>query len=237
MKQLRVIVVDDERAARNEMKRLLALYPGLELAGEARDADEARAQLTTLHPDLVFLDIKMPGQSGFELLESLSEVPEVIFTTAYDTYAVQAFDINALDYLLKPIREERFARAMEKALYKLQERNGSNATPAQRRIFIKDGSKCYFLELGKLRLIESAGNYACLYFEDKKVLLKSSLSQLEERFGAAFFRANRTQLVNTAYIKAVHPPENGRIKITLQTGEQLELSDRQSVKFRQGSGF
>lgn len=228
MKKIRVMVIDDERAARSEMKRLLAAYPALDLVGEARDADEAKTQISSLHPDLLFLDIKMPGASGFELLDSLPAVPEVIFTTAYDTYAVQAFDINALDYLLKPIREERFAQAMEKVLRKLQEQDS-----ALQRIFLKDGNRCYFVELAKLRLIESAGNYACLYFDDKKVLHKSSLSQLEERFGAAFFRVNRTQLVNVAYIKNVQSLVNGRMQLTLQTGEQLELSDRQTTKFRQ----
>jgi len=209
------------------MKRLLAPYPELEVVAEAKDATEAKMQIEQHRPDLIFLDIRMPGQSGFDLLESLREVPEVIFTTAYDTYAVQAFDLNALDYLLKPVREERFTRAIGKALNKIK--------TADRRIFIRDGNKCYFVEVGKLRLIESAGNYACLHFEDKKVLIKSSLSQLEEKLG--LFRINRTQLVNTDHIKHVYPPVNGRIKITLQTGEQLELSDRQSVKFRNSGRF
>jgi two-component system LytT family response regulator len=228
MKRVRVIIIDDERAARSEIKRLLAPYAELEVIGEARDAAEAKTQIEQHRPHLIFLDIQMPpGPSGFELLESLGEVPEVIFTTAYDAYAVQAFDLNALDYLMKPIREERFTKAIEKALNKIK--------IADRRIFIRDGNRCYFVEAGKLRLIESAGNYACLYFEDKKVLIKSSLSALEQKLG--LFRINRTQLVNTDHIKQVYPPVNGRIKITLQTGEQLELSDRQSVKFRNSGRF
>lgn len=227
MNEVRVIIIDDERAARNEMKRLLAPYTELEVVGEAKDAAEAKMQIEQYRPDLIFLDIRMPGLSGFDLLESLSEVPAVIFTTAYDTYAVQAFDLNALDYLMKPVREERFTRAIEKALNKIK--------VADRRIFLRDGNKCYFVEVGKLRLIESAGNYVCLYFEDKKVLIKNSLSQLEEKFG--LFRINRTQLVNIDHIQHVYPPVNGRIKITLQTGEQLELSDRQSVRFRNMGRF
>jgi two-component system LytT family response regulator len=228
MKKVRVIIIDDERAARNEMKRLLAPYADLEVVGEARDATEAKMQIEQQRPHLIFLDIRMPpGPSGFALLELLHEVPEVIFTTAYDAYAVQAFDLNALDYLMKPVREERFTKAIEKALNKIK--------MADRRIFIRDGNSCYFIETGKLRLIESAGNYVCLYFEDKKVLIKSSLNQLEERSG--LFRINRKQLVNPDYIKHVYPPVNGRIKITLQTGEQLELSDRQSVKFRNSGRF
>lgn len=231
MKKIRVIIVDDERTARNEIKRLLEPYPAFDITGEAGNADEARAEIELHQPDLIFLDIQMPGASGFDLLESLDEVPEVIFTTAFDEYAVQAFEINALDYLLKPIRQERFAKAVERAQQRLAEKVA--ALPAQRRIFIRDGHKCYFVQLSAVHLIESMGNYACLYFEGKKALIKTSLNQLEEKLGEEiFFRINRTQIINTNYIQNIHPAEKGRIRISLQTGELLELSDRQSIKFK-----
>lgn len=227
MKRVEVIIVDDERAARSELRRMLDQYPEFNIAAEAKNADEAREQIASYHPEVIFLDIQMPGPSGFDLLESLDEVPEVIFTTAFDEYAVKAFEVSALDYLVKPYRTERFALAMEKIRKRLSEKTD------QRRIFIKDGHQCYFVQLNTVYLIESRENYACLYFDGKKALVKTSLTQLEEKLdGEIFFRINRTQIVNTNFIKDIESLKNARIKIRLTTGESLEVSERQSVKFR-----
>jgi two-component system LytT family response regulator len=233
MKTYRVIVVDDERSAREELKNALKSYPDFAVIGEAANADEAKEQIITLKPDLVFLDIQMPEKTGFDLLASLDEVPAVIFTTAFDQYAVQAFEINALDYLMKPIREERFIKAIEKYRNSIKQVPGADRVQADRQIFIKDGEKCFFVRLSGIYLIESVDNYSRLYFEGKKLLLKRSLRQWEEMLDADFFfRISRTRIINTKYIQQVHPLAKGKLAISLKTGEYLDMSDRQSVKFK-----
>ena len=227
MKKLRVLIIDDERMARQEVKRLLMPYPDMEIIGEAKNADEAIVQITEKHPDLIFLDVQMPERSGFDLLESLSEVPEVIFTTAFDEYAVKAFEVNALDYLMKPIREERFALAIERIRQKLAQQISDP------QIFVKDRQQYHFIKWSKVHLIESMDNYARLYFEGKNVFLKSSLNQLEEKLDVSvFFRINRSQIINLQFIQSVQIAPNGRLQISLKTGEVLEASDRQSVKLK-----
>ncbi|WP_184550132.1 LytR/AlgR family response regulator transcription factor [Mucilaginibacter sp. FT3.2] len=227
MKKISVIIVDDERLAREELKRALATYADIDILEEAANADDARLLIEKHNPQLIFLDVQMPEKSGFDLLEMLDAVPLVIFTTAFNQYAVKAFEADALDYLVKPIREERFAKAIDKVRDKL------HASPANRQIFIKDGNKCYFVKLAGVHLIESMDNYAVLYFDDKKAFLKRSLNQLEDKLDAAvFFRINRAQLINTTFIKKVEQLPGGKLNITLTTGLMLEASERQSVKFR-----
>ena len=236
MKKIQVIIIDDERAAREELKRALKNYTDFEIIAEAKNADEAKQQIETKHPDLIFLDIQMPEKSGFDLLETLEEVPAVIFTTAFDQYAVQAFEINALDYLMKPIREERFAKAIENIRKRLSVEY-KNA-PNDRQIFIKDGEKCHFVRLSEIYLLESADNYSRLYVGGKKILLKRSLNQWEEILDATiFFRINRTQIINTQYVQEILPVQKGKISLRLKTGELLEVSNRQSVKFKNLNGI
>ena len=159
MNKIQVIVIDDERSSREELKRALKNYADFEIIGEAKNADEAREQIEIKRPDLIFLDIQMPEKSGFDLLESLDEVPAVIFTTAFNQYAVQAFEINALDYLMKPIREERFAKAIEKIRASMNQKHALNKSKlSDRQIFIKDGEKYHFIHLNKIYLIESVDN-------------------------------------------------------------------------------
>jgi len=226
MKNIQVIIVDDERTARDEVKRLLVNYNDFEVVGEARNADEAKILIELKHPDLLFLDIQMPEKSGFDLLESLDHVPQVIFTTAFDQYAVKAFEVSAIDYLMKPVREERFAKAIEQVRSKI-------ITPNDERIFVKDRQQYHFISWSKVYLIESMDNYARLYFDNKKVFLKSSLNQLEKKLDeAVFFRINRAQIINMQFIEKISTTLNGRIKITLKTGEVFEVSERQSVKFK-----
>jgi len=226
MKKITVIIVDDERSARNEVRRLLADFPDFDIVAEAQNADEAKIVIEQKHPDLLFLDVQMPEKSGFELLESLVQVPQVVFVTAYDQYAVKAFEVSALDYLMKPVREERFTKAIEQARRKLN-------IPHEERIFIKDRNRYHFINWSSIFLIESMDNYARLYFDDKKVLLKSSLNQLEQRLDkAVFFRANRAQIINTQFIDKIYNPRDGNIRITLKTGNCVEVSERQWVKFK-----
>ncbi len=231
MKKIRALIIDDERAARNEIKRLLANYPNFELAGEASNADEAAEKIISLKPDVLFLDIQMPERSGFDLLESLEHIPLVIFTTAYDQYAVKAFEVSALDYLLKPIRQERF----EKAIAQVRQRLDSADTAGQ--IFVKDRQQYHLIQWSSVHLIESMDNYARIFYGDKNVFLKSSLNQLEGRLnGDLFFRINRAQIVNRQYIREVGTNTGNRLKITLHTGTELEVSERQSVKFKLWAG-
>jgi two-component system LytT family response regulator len=232
MKKIRVLIVDDERLARAEVKRALANFPDLEIVGKAGNADEARQMISLNKPDLILLDVQMPGESGFDLLETISPVPEVIFVTAFDQYAVKAFEANALDYLVKPVRDERFAKAIERVRHKL------GASGADQQIFVKDGDKYHFVKLSELYLIESMDNYARLYFNNQKAYLKRSLNQLEEKLDAAiFFRINRAQIINTTFIKQVTPLPGGKLSISLKTGQLLEVSERQSVKFKTLNGL
>lgn len=227
MKKIRVLIIDDERAARNEIRRLLAGYPDFEIIGEAVNADDAIKMIGELIPDILFLDIQMPEKSGFDLLGLLDQVPPVIFTTAYDQYAVKAFEVSALDYLVKPIREERF----EKAIVQARQRLGKTDPAGQ--IFVKDRQHYHFIQWSSVYLIESMDNYARIFFGDKNVFLKSSLNQLEEKLNSSiFFRINRAQIINRQYIEAITTVD-GRLKITISTGAQLEVSERQSAKFRQ----
>lgn len=237
MKKMKVLIIDDERAAREEVRRTLLNYPYCEVVGEAKNADEARAEIKMKSPDLIFLDIQMPGESGFELLASLEEVPEVIFTTAFDQYALQAFEVNALDYLMKPIRDERFAKAMERVREKSTKREEQRLT-SERTIFIKDGERCHFVKLKDIYLIESMDNYARLYFGTQKAFLKTSLNQLNEKLDdLTFFRINRNQIINLNYIKEIYPMPKGKLRISLQTGDVLDVSDRQSVRFKLINGI
>ena len=234
MKKIKVIIVDDERLSREELKRALNDYEDFVLIGEAENADDAKNLIKANMPDLIFLDIQMPEKSGFDLLESLDNIPLVLFTTAYNQYAVQAFEVNALDYLMKPIREERFAQAIEKIRNAITLKSSSNDTLTNdRKIFIKDGEKRFFIQLKEIYLIESLENYTRLYFQDKKALQRRSLRQWEEMLDEnIFFRINRTEIVNINYIQEVKRTVGSGLEIKLKTGELLKVSNRQSVKFK-----
>ncbi|MEY8780646.1 LytR/AlgR family response regulator transcription factor [Allomuricauda sp. XS_ASV26] len=235
MGNYRTLIIDDERLAREEVRRALEHYPEFTIIGEANNVEVAKVLVEKEQPDLIFLDIHMPGKSGFDLLEELGTVPEVVFTTAYDQYAVQAFEVNALDYLVKPLREERFAKTIEKVKleFKKQEEEQKVPLASHQKIFIKDGEKVYFIALAEVSLIESMDNYARLYFGDEKPMIKRSLNQLEKRLDPdIFFRANRGQIINTEYIKEIQPYFNNKLRLVLTTGEIVDLSSRQSVSFK-----
>lgn len=235
MGNYRTLIIDDERLAREEVRRALEHYPEFTIIGEANNVEVAKKLVEKEQPDLIFLDIHMPGKSGFDLLEELGTVPEVVFTTAYDQYAVQAFEVNALDYLVKPLREERFAKTIEKVKleFKKQEEEQKVPLASHQKIFIKDGEKVYFIALAEVSLIESMDNYARLYFGDEKPMIKRSLNQLEKRLDPdIFFRANRSQIINTEYIKEIQPYFNNKLRLVLTTGEIVDLSSRQSVSFK-----
>ncbi|HKK75170.1 MAG TPA: LytTR family DNA-binding domain-containing protein [Saprospiraceae bacterium] len=234
MNSYTAVIIDDERLAREELKRALAKYPEFVLLGEAANVNDALVLMEKKAPDLIFLDIHMPEKSGFDLLQELAVVPEVVFTTAYDQYAVKAFEINALDYLVKPIRDERFTLTMERVKEVLAEKEPEQEPlPIHYKVFIKDGDKCFFIPLREIRLIQSMDNYACLYFGKDQTMIKKSLNLIEKKLDPnVFFRVNRSQIVNTDYIESISPYFKNRLHITLKTGETLEVSSRQSAKFR-----
>lgn len=238
---MKAIIVDDERLARNELKRLLENFPHIEVIAEASNTDEASALLETLQPDVLFLDIQMPGKTGFEWLESWDGfLPEVIFTTAFDEYALKAFEVNALDYVLKPIELARLSESIQKLEKKQIQQIRTTASPnhvlgAQDQIFVKDGERCWFVRLDRVRLCESMGNYVRLFFDDQKPLVLKSLNALEERLDPkVFFRANRKHIINLNYIDKIEPWFSGGLQVTLSgKGEKIEISRRQSIRFKE----
>jgi two-component system, LytTR family, response regulator len=229
---LSALVVDDERLARTELRRLLTAHPEVEVVAEAADAAQARARLDELEVDLLFLDVEMPGGTGFELLAQLDQVPQVIFTTAYDAHALQAFEVNALDYLLKPIEPRRLAEALSRV-----RRPDAAPRSPQRwldRVFVRDGERCWFVRLTTVPLLESVGNYTLLHLPGRKPMLSRSLNYLEERLDPeVFFRASRKHLVNLSAIEALEPGPAGTLVARLATGHEVELSRRQARRFRE----
>jgi two-component system LytT family response regulator len=238
MKKLTALIVEDSRLARNEIRELLRPHADIEIIGEAENVDTAYQFISKRFPDLLFLDINMPEKTGFDLLEMLDQVPVTIFTTAYDQYAIRSFEYNALDYLLKPIAPERLAKALEKARGNFSEAPKETGTDQERlridsQIFIKDGERCWLVRIGEIRLFEIVGNYTRVYFENENPLLYKSLQQVEEKLPlGTFFRVNRQQIVNLGFVDDVIPWFNGKLKIRLNEGTELELSRRQSVIFK-----
>src|ERR1017187_7436501 len=235
---MKALLIDDERLARNELRRLLSAFPDIQIAGEASNTKQAREQMAALKPDLLFVDVQMPGETGMDFLESLEPpVPHVIFTTAYDEFAVKAFELNALDYLLKPVDPVRFAGAVER----LPGRKGSphpkapdGRLDAGDRVFVREGERCWFIEVGQIRLLESEGNYTRVHFADVQPQLFRSLNAMEERLDPKFFfRANRRQIINIAWIAGIEPWFSGGLLVQLKGGAKVELSHRQAQEFRE----
>lgn len=229
---MKVLIVDDEPLARRELRRLLDAFPRIQVVGEAGNIDEARESIERLAPEIVFLDIQMPGGSGFDLLAQLDRVPRVVFTTAYDQYAVKAFDVNALDYLLKPIEPERLATAIRKIQTASPGEAAAGAEPLE-QLFIRDGPRCWFVPLREVSLFSAEGNYVRLLWGKERPLLGRSLAALEQKLDPRrFFRANRSQIVNLQFIRQVELGEGGRLHIQLRDGPEVEVSRRQARLFR-----
>lgn len=238
---MKTILIDDERLARKELRTLLEKHPEIDIIGECANATEAKSMIEEQRPDLIFLDIQMPGKSGFELLEDLSYLPKVIFVTAFDEYAIRAFEVNALDYLLKPVEDFRLADAIKKLNSKEPEPADDDDTDdgneqklmMDDQIFLKDGEKCWFVTLSDVRVFESEGNYVRVYFDKYKPLILKSLNNLEKRLDEReFFRINRKFIVNLKEIVHIEPWFNGGLQIKLKNGEMLEVSRRQATRFK-----
>lgn len=241
---MKAIIIDDERLARAELRKLLLEFPEIEVIDEAANADEGLQKIENSNPDLIFLDIQMPGKTGFDLLAELDRTPHVIFTTAYDEYALKAFEVNALDYLLKPVEPKRLADAVHKLqTAEMGGGNGFSTMPSDGnrslltesdQVFVKDGERCWFVKLSEIRLFESVGNYAKVFFGPHKPLILKSLNALEERLDEkTFFRANRKHIVNLRLIDKIEPYFNGGLLLELKGGEKIEVSRRQTVKFKE----
>jgi len=237
---MKVLLVDDERLARNELRRLLAAHADLEIVGEAVDVEDALAKIPVLKPALIFLDVQMPGADGFSLLERLEPpLPQVIFTTAYDEFAVKAFEFSALDYLLKPVDPNRLVAALEKlrprgSAETFEPGSGTHRLTLEDKVFVREGERCWFVPVKNLRLLESEGNYTRLYFDDQKPQLFRSLTAMEERLDPkGFFRANRKQVINLAWVDGIEPWFSGGLLVKLKGGMKVELSRRQAQDFRE----
>jgi two-component system LytT family response regulator len=235
------IIIDDERLARNELKKLLQEHSDIEVVDEATNVDEGLEKIEQHNPELIFLDIQMPGKTGFDLLSDLDKAPKVIFTTAYDEYAIKAFEVNALDYLLKPVEPKRLSDAINKFHDELNKEKAEGSTNYNRgplnendQVFVKDGERCWFVKLGDIRLFESVGNYAKVFFGANKPLILKSLNALEERLDERmFFRANRKHIINLRWVEKIEPYFNGGLLVDLKGGEKIEVSRRQTVKFKE----
>ncbi len=211
------------------------------MVDEAANAEEGIAKIESQRPDLIFLDIQMPGKTGFDMLSELERSPQVIFTTAYDEFALKAFEVNALDYLLKPVEPKRLADAIQKLQLgegrepkQETEHTNNSILHESDQVFVKDGERCWFVKLNEIRLFESVGNYAKVFFGPNKPLILKSLNALEERLDEKFFfRANRKHIVNLRMIEKIEPYFNGGLLLELKGGEKIEVSRRQTVKFKE----
>jgi two-component system, LytTR family, response regulator len=242
MKTFKTLLIEDERLAREELKSLLKDYLEIDIIGEAKNGEEGIALIKEHNPDLVFLDINMPGMNGFEMLKQLEDLPRVIFVTAYDEYALKAFEVNALDYILKPVDPERLREAIQKLSSEDDFVSVQSASIARKdrllsakdRVFIKDGEKCWFVELSKVRMLESDGNYVKVYFDNFRPLILRSLNSFEERLDPEFFfRANRKFIINLQWVSSIENWFNGGLQVELREGEKVEISRRQAIRFKE----
>jgi len=229
---IKTIIIDDERLAREDLKNLIANWDEFQIIGEAENAFDAKEMIDLNQPDLIFLDIEMPRKNGFELLEELDNAPVVIFVTAFDEYAIQAFEVSALDYLVKPIRNERFDKCIQKAITQMQI-GQKEKKHTKHQIFIKDGNRCFFIKLNEISYIKSIGNYAQLHFNGESAMVKRSLNYLEETLPDYFFRCNRSEIINHHFIEQINPLAKGALQLQLTTNHFINLSDRKSVIFKE----
>ncbi|MEP1779679.1 LytTR family transcriptional regulator DNA-binding domain-containing protein [Reichenbachiella sp.] len=235
---MKAIIIDDERLARKELTTLLAEFSEIEIVDEAVNADDAVEKIQQHDPDLIFLDIQMPDKTGFELLEMLEKTPLVVFTTAYDQFAIKAFEFNALDYLLKPIDTDRLADVVKKVVSQTERPAPPVETTEKLKptdqVFVKDGEKCWFVKLENIRLFESDGNYIKVFFDGFRPMIHKSLNALDEKLDdKSFFRASRKHIINLGWVESIEPWFNGGLMVQLKGGEKVEVSRRQASKFKE----
>lgn len=230
---MKAIIVEDSRLAREGLKKLLSAHPAIEIVGEAQDADEAEVMIEELKPELVFLDIHMPGKDGFELLDKLKSSPRVIFTTAYSEYAIRSFDFNTVDYLLKPVSPERLAKALEKLDVSREQDEANHKLDENSQIFVKDGEHSWLVELNKIRRFECVGNYTRLFFDEQKPFIYRSLIKIEHRLPErSFFRANRQQIVNLKFVESLDDSIAGSYVLNMSDGTVVKVSRNHSARLK-----
>lgn len=238
--KLRTLIIDDEPLARERLRTLLESRPEIQLIGECADGREALESIEANAPDLIFLDVQMPEMNAFELLASLDRgrLPLVIFVTAYDQFALRAFDVHAIDYLLKPFDKERFERALERAILHLQSTRpdalalqlsglladlGAGVKPPE-RLALKTGGKVVVLPTADIDWVEAADNYVTVHAAGKTWLHRETLSSLHARLGPNFVRIHRSTVVNLQKIKELEPMFHGDYSLLLENGTRLVVS-------------
>ncbi|MFG6414364.1 LytR/AlgR family response regulator transcription factor [Roseateles sp. DC23W] len=243
---MKIFIVEDSRLARQELRTLLAAIPDADIVGEAAELAPAREAVEQLRPELLLLDVELPGATGFDLLDQLEHLPLVVFTTAYDQHALAAFERNALDYLLKPIEPQRLEAALAKARERLRPKSAAASATATNlalntttkgaddMVFLRDGERCWFVRLGDIAGFEACGNYAQAWFDGQRPLISRTLTQLEERLDPQlFFRASRSHLINLRWIQTIALSSNEGYRVTLRDGHQVEVSRRQARLLRE----
>ena len=236
--KVRALIVDDEPPARSKLRRLLKQDDRVEIVGEARDGTEALEQIAATQPDLLFLDIQMPRLNGFEVLEALGpECPQIIFTTAYDQYAIKAFEVRALDYLLKPFDASRLREAVDRAVEMRGKPSGDvderiedllgelrARKPVLKRILLKTGGRIIFVDTRQISRIEAEEKYVRLHVEGRSYLHRETMRRLEERLDSAVFvRVHRGEIVNMYFIRELESLSHGDYQIVLKDGSRVPL--------------
>ena len=232
---MKAIVVEDSRLAREGLVRMLQDFPEIDVVGQADHPSTALQLIEQTMPDVIFLDIHMPGESGFDLLQKLRYTPRIVFTTAYSDYAIRSCDFNTVDYLLKPISQDRLAQAIQK-LSGPEDALAGAPKPVldyQSKIFVKDGDKCHLIGLDTIQYVESNKNYVQIYFGDKRAYVKKSLNSMEERLPKKFFfRVSRQHIVNLQAIIAIEESLRDGYYVTMKDGKVLEVSRRNASELK-----
>jgi two-component system LytT family response regulator len=231
---IKIIIVDDERLARNELKRLLSKHSEIEIVDEAKNAQEASEKIAEHQPDAIFLDIHMPGATGLELAESLGDDVNIIFCTAYDQFAVEAFSLNAMDYLVKPVNPERLTESLEKLTKRLELSKSHAGLPDDHKLMVKYGETMRIIELREIIRFESIGNHAAIYTPHGKAYLHSSLNKIEAKLDERhYFRASRSDIIRLEAIESMEQAISYGLTASLSNGQTVEISRRQATKLKQ----
>jgi two-component system, LytTR family, response regulator len=229
------VIVDDERLARREMRSLLAEFPQIEIAGEAEDVASAAALIAKSKADIVFLDIQLSGETGFDLLERIDACVRVIFVTAFDAFAIRAFEVNAVDYLLKPVNPNRLAAAIERLHRREEKPKSARPLEIDDRVLVETNGRGFFIRVREIAHIASAGDYSEMYTtEGRKLLVEKPLREWEERLPAKHFaRIHRQSIVNLDLVESIESWFGGGLQVRLKTGgEPLAVSRRFASKLK-----
>ncbi len=236
---MKAIVIEDSRLARDGLVRMLGSFPEIQIVAACENASAARQAIAQCQPEVLFLDIHMPGEDGFELLASLARLPKIVFTTAYSEYAIRSFDFDTVDYLVKPISTERLAQAVTKLLSQesIDKQVADKERPSldmKSKIFIKDGERCHLVSLESIDYIESCKNYVQVFFGGQRAYVKKSMNNVEERLPSNyFFRANRQYIINLQAIQKIEESMQLGFLVTLNGGKVIEISRRNALSLKE----